>query len=88
MLLFPLPQAGGGLGWGLFSRAKIASSGSAVAPTLTLPRLAGGDCSEWFERHMRLPRPAKEEGNFSLVEFIGCTIALRRNGWKRPAFGL
>ncbi len=38
----PLPQAGGGPGWGLFYLAKIESSGT-IAPTLTLPRLGGGN---------------------------------------------
>jgi len=38
----PLLQDGGGLGWGLFYPATIESSGS-IAPTLTLPRLGGGN---------------------------------------------
>ena len=38
-----LPQAGGGRGWGLFSQPKTKSGGTAVAPTLTLPRLGGGN---------------------------------------------
>jgi hypothetical protein len=38
----------------LFSPPMIASSGAVVAPALTLPRLGGGDCSECFERHVRL----------------------------------
>ena len=46
-----LPQVGGGLGWGLFYRAKNESSGSAGAPTLALPRLGGG--KRQFDGHRR-----------------------------------
>ena len=37
----PLPQAGGGSGWGLFSRAKASSSGSAGFPLLNPPPARG-----------------------------------------------
>jgi len=50
--LLSLPQAGGGLGWGLFYRAKGESSRSAVAPTLTLPRLGGGDTQLSLRGHL------------------------------------
>ena len=38
-----LPQVGGGRGWELFSPAKICAKRNRLAPTLTLPRLGGGD---------------------------------------------
>jgi hypothetical protein len=54
-----LPQAGGGSGWGLFSPAIIESSGTAVAPTLTLPRLGGGNGDTRCMDHMQLPCPTR-----------------------------
>ena len=37
----PLPQVGGGLGWG--KRVKIPSNADAASPSLTLPRFGGGN---------------------------------------------
>src|SRR6185369_1812922 len=46
--IFPLPQVGGGSGRGLLSPAKAESSGS-IAPTLTLPRLGGGNYGAYVD---------------------------------------
>ena len=48
-----LPQAGGGLGWGLFYPPLDGAKLNRLAPTLTLPRLGGGNCSERFDRQER-----------------------------------
>src|SRR5687768_16866312 len=57
------PPSWGGSGWGLFSPPHNGAKRNRLAPTLTLPRLGGGNCSEHFERHMRLLCPTWGEGS-------------------------
>src|SRR5688572_32889640 len=53
-LIFSLPQAVGGSGWGLFSPPHDWAKLNRLAPTLALPRLGGGNRILRLESRMRL----------------------------------
>src|SRR5688500_19620105 len=71
-----LPQAGGGLGWGLFSPPHIRAKLNRLAPTLPSPASGGGNCERPLSPPSRIPVPASPSCPYRIPTLGGFTTSL------------